>query len=367
MPSPTAGPFDVRSFLGRRVHFAKSHAGLFALAGVIALAACGGDSSTGPMPEAAANAKKSNPGTRPPTDTATAPAPTSTVGESVFWVDPNGSAKRQADAWRSSRPTDAAQMDKLASKSVAKWLGEWSGDIFAAVNSVVTAATNSARVPVLVAYNIPSRDCGGLSGGGGATASAYRTWIGSFASALAGRKALVILEPDALAAMDCLSSADQQTRLDLIQYAVQILKGQPNVTVYLDGGHPAWRSAADMAGRLTRANVSAADGFFLNVSNFFTTSDNLSYGQSVSSLLGGRHFVIDTSRNGLGPTADRQWCNPAGRALGTVPTTATNNALVDAFLWIKVPGESDGACNGAPASGQWWADYALGLVNLSTL
>jgi hypothetical protein len=26
------------------------------------------------------------------------------------------------------------------------------------------------------------------------------------------------------------------------------------------------------------------------------------------------------------------------------------------------PGESDGTCNGGPAAGQWWADYALGLA-----
>jgi len=77
--------------------------------------------------------------------------------------------------------------------------------------------------------------------------------------------------------------------------------------------------------------------------------------------------VIDTSRNGLGPTADNQWCNPAGRALGARPTTATGDPLVDAYLWIKSPGESDGACNGAPAAGVWWADYALGLAQRSAI
>ena len=116
-----------------------------------------------------------------------------------------------------------------------------------------------------------------------------------------------------------------------------------------------------MASRLTSAGIAMAQGFSLNISNFLFTSDNVSYGAQISSLVGGRHFVVDTGRNGLGPTSDDQWCNPAGRALGVRPTTATGNALVDAFLWIKSPGESDGACNGAPASGAWMPEYALGL------
>jgi endoglucanase len=48
---------------------------------------------------------------------------------------------------------------------------------------------------------------------------------------------------------------------------------------------------------------------------------------------------------------------------------------VDAFLWVKRPGESDGQCTrgtagpedpvyGAvdPPAGQWWAEYAHGLA-----
>lgn len=73
--------------------------------------------------------------------------------------------------------------------------------------------------------------------------------------------------------------------------------------------------------------------------------------------------VIDTGRNGLGPSGE--WCNPLGRALGPRPTTATGTSLADAFLWIKQPGLSDGPCNSGPAAGAWWADYALGLAQRS--
>ncbi len=38
--------------------------------------------------------------------------------------------------------------------------------------------------------------------------------------------------------------------------------------------------------------------------------------------------------------------DPPGRALGETPTTKTADPLVDAYLWVKRPGESDGECKG---------------------
>jgi len=105
--------------------------------------------------------------------------------------------------------------------------------------------------------------------------------------------------------------------------------------------------------------VAAADGFSLNVSNFYTTTDSTTYGTALSSKINNKHFVIDTSRNGNGSNGD--WCNPSGRALGQFPTVSTGNSLIDAYLWLKTPGESDGSCNGGPSAGTWWTDYALGL------
>ena len=123
-----------------------------------------------------------------------------------------------------------------------------------------------------------------------------------------------------------------------------------------------WKSAATVAQRLVSAGIAKAQGFSLNVSNFYLTSDITSYGTQVSALVGAKHFIIDTGRNGLGPAADGQWCNPAGRAIGQRPTSSTGNALIDAYLWIKTPDESDGSCNGAPSAGTWMPEYALGLA-----
>ncbi len=279
-----------------------------------------------------------------------------------FFVDPYSAAKKQADAWRATRPADAAQLDKIATQPQADWFGEWSGDIEAAVSNRVGAAAAVGAVPVLVAYNIPQRDCGSYSAGGLSTADAYRTWIRSFAKGIGSRSAVVILEPDALAMLGCLSSTDQATRVALIKDAVGVLEGQPAVSVYLDAGHSYWIGAATMASRLTSAGVANAQGFALNVSNYRLTSELVTFGKDLSARVGGKHFVIDTSRNGLGPSADGQWCNPSGRALGAAPSASTTDGALDGYLWIKKPGESDGTCNGGPSAGTFWADYALGLA-----
>lgn len=274
-----------------------------------------------------------------------------------LYVDPGSQARAWSDAVRASRPDDAALVDKIASQPQAVWLGEWSGDVRHAVASVMADA--GTKVPVFVAYNIPQRDCGSYSAGG-PTPDAYRAWISSLAEGIGSGRAIVVLEPDALAGMDCLGASDRATRLELLAYAVDASKSGARTRVYIDAGHSSWLPASQAASRLTQAGIAGADGFSLNVSNFNATSDEVSYGNAVSRLVGGKRFVVDTSRNGAG--SNGEWCNPPGRALGRRPTLQTGRALVDAYLWIKRPGESDGTCNAGPPAGDWWADYALGLA-----
>lgn len=54
--------------------------------------------------------------------------------------------------------------------------------------------------------------------------------------------------------------------------------------------------------------------------------------------------IIDTGRNGV--TGLRQewgdWCNVKGAGFGVRPTSSTGDSLVDAFVWGKPGGESDG-------------------------
>ena len=295
----------------------------------------------------------------PPVTATPAPVAANPFEGHGFYVDPNSNAASQVAQWRSTRAVDALELEKIANTAQAFWLNGWNADVQAAADQIVTRSQAAGAMPVLVLYNIPQRDCGSYSAGGTANADAYRSWIGKVAAGIKQRKTVIILEPDALAGASCLSAADQALRFTLLRDAVLVLSAAGGV-VYIDAGHPAWLSTATAADRLKRAGIDYAQGFSLNVSNFHTNASNASYGTTLSNLVGGKHFVIDSSRNGAGPGST--WCNPAGRALGTAPTWRTNHALIDAFLWIKRPGESDGTCSGGPKSGAWWADYALGMA-----
>ena len=130
-----------------------------------------------------------------------------------LYVDPNSTAKRQAETLRRSRPQDAALIQQIADRPVARWLGDWVNDIGHEVDAAVSTITRAGALPVFVAYNIPGRDCGSYSAGGAHGSDAYRKWIHDFSNGIRGRNAIVVLEPDALAGMDCLSAQGQQDRL----------------------------------------------------------------------------------------------------------------------------------------------------------
>ncbi len=104
----------------------------------------------------------------------------------------------------------------------------------------------------------------------------------------------------------------------MIRYAVDTLTRNPATAVYVDAGHLRWHSPEDMAARLNQAGVDHARGFSLNTANFFTTDDEIGYGEAISGLTNGSHYVIDTSRNGAGPAPDSplDWCNPERPSTG---------------------------------------------------
>jgi len=102
------------------------------------------------------------------------------------------------------------------------------------------------------------------------------------------------------------------------------------------------------------------------------------YQQNMGSAVATTHFLIDTSRNGQGPLdasiyadapynqpasvvqtlTNGSWCNPPSRGLGTHPTANTDVSLLDAYVWVKTPGQSDGTCDTAGGARAWdYADY----------
>jgi len=284
-----------------------------------------------------------------------------------FWVNPDGNAARQLAALeKAGKKTEAAQIRKIAQQPTGGWIGSENPE--AEAQGFTEAAEKAGRTAILVLYDIPHRDCGQFSRGGAADGNAYRAWIDGVAKGIGDRHTTVILEPDGVLHMvdGCTPDQFHEERYDLLKGAIAKLKSLPNTKVYLDAGNPGWQHPDQIFQPLQQAGIDQADGFAVNVSNFYSTQDSLAYGKQLSAKVGGKHFVIDTSRNGNGPyTAgdpSRRWCNPPGRALGEAPTTHTADPSVDAYLWIKRPGESDGTCKGGPKAGDWWASYALGLV-----
>jgi endoglucanase len=277
-------------------------------------------------------------------------------------------AANDAANMKNSNDPNFPLVDYIAKQGSAVWLGAWSGNVGDAVRTVTDKAQQQDAYAVFVAYNIPYRDCG-LHSAGGLDAAKYIPWINDIANAIGTRKAIVILEPDAVPGMvqveggkPCLSTELRAERANLIKTAIGVLKSKPNLKVFIDAGHSAWLSADSIAVLLKEVGIDKADGFSLNTSNYQSTAAQISYGQTIRSQVGNKSFLIDTSRNGIDPAGNTEWCNPRNRALGKLPTFDTGVNGVAAFIWGKRPGESDGACNGGPAAGNWWREIAIELA-----
>jgi cellulose 1,4-beta-cellobiosidase len=198
--------------------------------------------------------------------------------------------------------------------------------------------------------------------------------------------------------------------VDGVGYALATFGAIPNVYNYVDAGHHGWlgwdtnfgpsvdmMATAATASGSTLANV---HGFITNTANTSalqepyivvdsTTrpsrwidwnqfNDELTYAQAfrqraiTAGFASNIGMLIDTSRNGwgganrpAGPSTaadlntridasriDRRihkgnWCNPSGAGLGERPRAAPATGI-DAYVWIKPPGESDGSSTAIP-------------------
>ncbi len=341
---------------------------------VLALSGCASQSETGAPPTTAPASTALAPTNDygPPDDApiVEAPTPPKSVGNPLkgmkLWVDPETNAALRANALEKTQP-DIAKLfrEKIAKYPQALWLGEWNSNVYRKVKWTVDQASQNDEVPIFIAYNVPGRDCGQHSAGGLKSKEAYQRWIRKIAAGIGDRAAVIVLEPDALGLLEkenCLTKAQQEERVFLLHDAIKVLRQNPKTIVYLDGGHSRWHPVEEHARLLKMAGVEDANGFALNTSNYRGMDELLPFGKKLSELLGGAHYVIDTSRNGAGPYGV-EWCNPPGRKLGVPPTLETDDPEhIDAYLWLKRPGESDGACNGAPAAGAFWDKQAIELA-----
>jgi endoglucanase len=297
------------------------------------------------------------------------PASDPLVGARWF-VDHGDDAQRQMRIWRRTGEVAWANiLAKLADEPQTEHFGSFSFNIRASVRRYMESVRRGT-VPILATYDLPHLGCTHTSDTP-AQSGAFRGWIHAFAHGIGDRRAVVFLEEDALITVGCLSHAGLAVRMSELDYATRTLGNLPHTVTYLDAG------AADgdpspgrIASLLRRAGVRHIRGFFLNSSHFDWTNNELRYGNRVAKILHA-HFVVSTSENGRGPlhppdrvkNGNEILCNPPGRGLGPRPTTDTGDPLADAFMWIGIPGRSDGQCHpGDPPGGTWFPAYALELA-----
>lgn len=280
----------------------------------------------------------------------------------------------KSHAWKAfqgaASDADRRILYQLAATPSSIWLGP-GDDMGDYVDKVTSAAAAMGQVPQFVLYAIPHRDCDGYAAGGYNDVASYRRWVDNIQAGLHGRPAIVIVEPDSIG-WSCLPDQQQTERIAMLRYAMHTLSSDPDQWVYIHAGSSGLPPKT-IAANLIKVGVEFARGFAVNVAGYDTTASEISYGKHLASALAdagvaNKHFVVDTSRAGAGrppkgSTGDvPQWCNPRGRAVGPRPTPVTGAAEVDALLWVKPPGETDGPCYPDDPPHGWFNSYALDLV-----
>jgi len=222
---------------------------------------------------------------------------------------------------------------------------------------------------------------------------------------------VLILEPDSLpnlatnlAHPKCGSSATQNAYKVGVQYALKELTSEvPSVAVYLDAAHGGWMGWENNLEKFMRMlklmelPMNKVRGFATNVANYqplgmqcpwcpdqgfrngfclnnkhqdhpccddpcklesqYNFGNNeLNYAAGLvagaQSVFGvDARVVIDTGRNGVADMRSTcaNWCNPRGAGAGLPSSSETaNRSLVDAYFWLKTPGESDGCSQTLP-------------------
>ena len=293
-----------------------------------------------------------------------------------FYVDPSEPAAVDHRSYQATGQTaKAGQIAKLARAPKFRWFGRWSS--MKQVAAYIEAARCAGKVPQMVTLRHQGKECGpGYQGGGPAEDRLSEAWFRDFARTVGDARVVIAYEPDSIGTIDCLTPARRAARQRLLRYGVDVLSRLPNATIYLEATASDWKSATFTARMLRLLGIEKVRGFMLNATHYDWTSSNISYGQAVSRLVGGKPFVVNTSHNGRGPVHYKDartkrtvnvYCNPQMRGLGPNPTTTTRQRRVDAFLYINRPGYSGGACNGAPAKvGTWWPERALAMGRYAT-
>ena len=344
--------------------------------------------------------------------------------DAAFFLNPEYTALVEATAKR--HPEEAALLRKAAQYPTGVWLSDIKAveNLKGWLDEAKRQQDRSGKptVSVIVVYDLPNRDCAAESSAGELMVAEngearYRTeFIDPIAAqfkAHADQPIAVVIEPDSLGNLATNMSlpkcqASRSAYKNGVVYAIKSFH-LPNVSVYLDAAHSGWLGWDDNRTKIAKVFKTVLNeaggpqmirGFAINTSNYthLTNRDGavleptnpcpneLAYAKQLGETMSmyGFHdhgFLIDTSRNGKGGIrrAWGDWCNIKGAGLGERPR-AEPAPGIDAYWWVKPPGESDGSsdangprfdpmCAGkdaardAPQAGKWFESYFIDLVH----
>ena len=341
----------------------------------------------------------------------------------AFYLNPGYTANVEATAQR--HPEEAEKIRKVAQYPTAVWLDQIKavGNLKGWLDEAKKQqdASGKPTLTMVVVYDLPNRDCSAASSAGelkvaeNGLARYKKEFIDPITAefkAHPDQPIVVVLEPDSLGnlATNMALPMCQEARPAYREGVVYALKSfaLPNVSVYLDAAHSGWLGWPDNMAKIARifkqvlkdaGGPQMIRGFALNTANYTHLSNRdgavleptnpcpneLTYAKTLGKTLEmygfkDHGFIIDTSRNGKGQIRAKwgSWCNVKGAGLGERPRVEPEPGL-DAYFWIKPPGESDGVadpsaprfdemCAGpdatpsAPQAGQWFESYFLTLV-----
>ncbi len=194
--------------------------------------------------------------------------------------------------------------------------------------------------------------------------------IDELARGIDRRPAVMLLELDAVGASRCMVRNGGLSAWEGdMRYEIDKMAALPHTVVYIEGGYADGNGPGYTARVLNAVGITKIRGFFTNDTHEDWTINETRWGQRVSGLTHGAHFIVNTANNGQGPLVpanrvrfgNEVLCNPPGRGIGPLPRVNPGYAHVDAFFWTAPPGNSSGSCNGGPVPGTFWPAKAEGM------
>ncbi len=270
---------------------------------------------------------------------------------------------------------EVALLEKIADQPEAQRFSRYSagggpGAIFAQVQKIFchNLTADPASIPIITSYFLYQAGYCETRSEIVSNRPTFERQVDEMVAGIERRPAVMLLELDAIGSSRCMArnAALPEWEADM-RYEIGAVSSLPHTVVYIEGGYSDANNPSYTARVLNAVGVRNIRGFFTNDTHMQWTANEMRWGQKVSALTGGTHFIINTADNGHGPVLNphpgkqgiENLCNPPGRGAGIPTMTATGSPAIDAFMWVHVPGTSSGKCNGGTPSGTFWMARGL--------